>query len=429
MRRGLGFVHRGQGPIVITRSRPSPLQAPRLARDASRRRVRLRSRAASRARFRPARSVGSGRALDGSGQGPCRGRRFHQCFRAWGFEHGRCSASCFSAGRERGRACVEGVRASVMKIVELVDEPVRGVRRSDRALALGERTRPSSRASPRARRRVPGAASFPHEVTLGAPALFAESLSGVPRSLMRRRRARAHARGHRLVRDRAHRGRAHRGVAAGLRRSRARAERARQGHAAPLQPHAPRRDGLPRRRRHDHPRAARRASDARVGRSRGPRVYEQTIVDKRCSGILASLALARIGGAVRGDAAPFAPRWNRSTRARQIYDDVVDWEADLKRGGAWATCLMRGTVAPRHSGKHAKRRGARASSELLELRRARAHARARPACTCGRPTAGGRARRRRDSRRGRPRRRAHPSSCGDRHGSRRDAPGSGRVAA
>ena len=30
----------------------------------------------------------------------------------------------------------------------------------------------------------------------------------------------------------------------------------------------------------------------------------------------------------------------------QIADDVVDWEDDVQRGGAWAVCLMRGLGPP-----------------------------------------------------------------------------------
>jgi hypothetical protein len=110
-------------------------------------------------------------------------------------------------------------------------------------------------------------------------------------------------------------------------------------------------------------------------------LYERTLLDKRCSGFLASVALARIGG--------LGPRGCRAVRATlesvaiglQICDDVDDWEADLARGGAWAFCLMRGTYAPPpHSGKHSRRRGAQAEvpeSGVLErmLLRARLHLR------------------------------------------------------
>jgi hypothetical protein len=83
------------------------------------------------------------------------------------------------------------------------------------------------------------------------------------------------------------------------------------------------------------------------------------------------------------------PRRCRAVRATlesiaiglQIYEDVVDWESDLQRGGAWATCLMRGTMAPPYSGKHATR-GPSVRSEVLAsgvlermLSRARTHMR------------------------------------------------------
>src|SRR5262249_31477334 len=64
-------------------------------------------------------------------------------------------------------------------------------------------------------------------------------------------------------------------------------------------------------------------------------------------------------------------------KARQIHDDVVDWEADLARGGAWAMCLMRGALPARSSGRHAKAgRGVHdelLDSGVLERMLARAH--------------------------------------------------------
>jgi hypothetical protein len=70
--------------------------------------------------------------------------------------------------------------------------------------------------------------------------------------------------------------------------------------------------------------------------------YERASLDKQCAGILASVALARAAG--------WSERRCRAVRATiqsvslglQLADDVVDWEDDLQRGGAWAVCLMRG---------------------------------------------------------------------------------------
>jgi hypothetical protein len=75
-------------------------------------------------------------------------------------------------------------------------------------------------------------------------------------------------------------------------------------------------------------------------------VYEKTSLDKQCVGIVASVALAR--------AADWDERRCRAVRATlesvwlglQMRDDVVDWEDDLQRGGAWAVCLMRGLQDP-----------------------------------------------------------------------------------
>jgi hypothetical protein len=71
-------------------------------------------------------------------------------------------------------------------------------------------------------------------------------------------------------------------------------------------------------------------------------VYERASLEKQCAGILASVALARAAGwndrrcgAVR---ATLESVW----LGLQLGDDVVDWEDDLQRGGAWAVCLMRG---------------------------------------------------------------------------------------
>src|SRR5580698_1017607 len=97
----------------------------------------------------------------------------------------------FLLRRARRRACprahapaVEGNQTSPMKIVELVDDLYEAF--ADR---LGQVLSASARDLPRALRLAPTARPwsrvFPHAVTLGAPALFAESLSGVPSSLTR----------------------------------------------------------------------------------------------------------------------------------------------------------------------------------------------------------------------------------------------------
>jgi hypothetical protein len=111
-------------------------------------------------------------------------------------------------------------------------------------------------------------------------------------------------------------------------------------------------------------------------------LYERTLLEKRCSGVISSLTLARIAG--------LGPRRCRAVRATlesvsvalQIYEHVVDWEADLQRDGAWTLCLMKGTRTPPRSGSRPMR-GATQPREVLEsgvleimLSRARMHMRA-----------------------------------------------------
>ncbi len=279
-----------------------------------------------------------------------------------------------------------------MKIVELVDNLYETF--ADR---MGPPLSASARDLPRALRLAPAAQPwsrvFPEEVTLGAPALFVESLSGVPRSLLQDA-VLAHMLAvidsYATARIEDERIEASPHVFAVLGHVRSERDRAmlRLFSRTPLAE------------------TDFRAADATTIRAlRSERtalasgdpveqdVYEQTIVDKRCAGILASLALARIGGAGPRGCRAVRATLESVAKAQQIYDDVVDWEADLKRGGAWAMCLMRGTVARRHSGTHSKR-GASANSELLRsgvlermLARAHMHMRAarRRAAALGAP--------------------------------------------
>jgi hypothetical protein len=93
-------------------------------------------------------------------------------------------------------------------------------------------------------------------------------------------------------------------------------------------------------------------------------LYESTLLEKLCSNVIASVSLARIAG--------LGPRRCRAIRATlesvilglHLYDDVVGWEQSAESGGAWATCLMRGVAMPPHSGKHATR-GSSARTEML----------------------------------------------------------------
>jgi hypothetical protein len=101
--------------------------------------------------------------------------------------------------------------------------------------------------------------------------------------------------------------------------------------------------------------------------------YESVALAKQSAGLVASVALAR--------AARWSPRPRLATRRTlesialglQMHDDVVDWEDDQSRGGSWVVALVRG-------GRHAveSQEGLRSlvlRSGVLEilLRRARWH--------------------------------------------------------
>jgi hypothetical protein len=262
------------------------------------------------------------------------------------------------------QTALEGVRAIAMTIVELVDDLYEAF-----AERIGPRLSASARDLPRALRLAPAprpwSRVFPEEVTLGAPALFAEPLDGVPTSLLQDA-VLAHMLAvidsYATARVEDERIEASPPVFAVLGHVRSERDRAmlrlfsrtpivetdfRVADATTIRAVRSERATL--------------ASGEPVDQD----VYEQTIVDKRCAGFLASLALARIGGAGPRECRAVRATLESIAKARQIQDDVLDWELDLKRGGAWAVSLMRGTLAPRHSGKRTKA-GPGAYDELLE---------------------------------------------------------------
>ncbi len=228
-----------------------------------------------------------------------------------------------------------------MNIHELVDDLYEAF--ADR---IGEPLSASARDLPRALhlapRAVPWSRVFSHEVTLGAPALFAEAMVGVPRSIVRdavlaHLLAVVDAFGTDRIED--EQIDASPSVFAVLSQARRERDRAmaRVYGGSPT------------------PESDFRATDALTIRAiRNERAvllsarpvdlktYESASLDKQCTGILASVALARVAG--------WPDRRCRTVRATlesvwlglQIADDVVDWEDDLQRGGAWAVCLMRG---------------------------------------------------------------------------------------
>jgi hypothetical protein len=268
-----------------------------------------------------------------------------------------------------------------MMIHALVDDLYEGF--ADR---LGTPLTASARDLPRVLRLAsvaqPWSQVFAHEVVLGAPAFFAEALTGVP-SAMVRDAVLAHllavidSYGTARIEDERIDASPH--VFAVLSQARRERDRAmmRLFSRTPLAD--------------TDFRAADAMTIRAVRRERSMLqstypvdldLYEQTLRDKRCSAVLASVALARIAG--------LGTRRCRAVRATlesialglQIYDNVVDLEVDLQRGGTWAMCLMRGTMPPPYSGKHATR-GASARSEVLGsgvlevmLTRARVHMRA-----------------------------------------------------
>jgi|HubBroStandDraft_6_1064221.scaffolds.fasta_scaffold172875_2 hypothetical protein len=78
--------------------------------------------------------------------------------------------------------------------------------------------------------------------------------------------------------------------------------------------------------------------------------YERASLEKQGVGIVASVALARATG--WDDRRCHAVRTTLEAvwLGLQIADDVVDWEDDMRRGGAWAACLMEGLNGPPSSG-------------------------------------------------------------------------------
>jgi hypothetical protein len=114
--------------------------------------------------------------------------------------------------------------------------------------------------------------------------------------------------------------------------------------------------------------------------------YESTSLDKQAAGILASVALVRAAG--------WTERRCRAVRATlgsvwlglQLADDVVDWEDDVQRGGAWAVCLMRGCASSTLRSRDSIRNQVLKSGILaVMLKRSAAHMRAarRRATTLG----------------------------------------------
>jgi hypothetical protein len=78
--------------------------------------------------------------------------------------------------------------------------------------------------------------------------------------------------------------------------------------------------------------------------------YERASLEKQGVGIVASVAMARVAG--WDDRRCHAVRTTLEAiwLGLQMADDVVDWEDDMQGGGAWAACLMEGVGGPPPSG-------------------------------------------------------------------------------
>ncbi len=98
------------------------------------------------------------------------------------------------------------------------------------------------------------------------------------------------------------------------------------------------------------------------GRAIDAATYGALSREKQCPGTLASLALARVSGWDDRHCEAVRRMLEEVALGLQTYDDVVDWEDDLARGGSWAVCLMKGEGLP--SARENERRALR--SRVLE---------------------------------------------------------------
>jgi hypothetical protein len=70
--------------------------------------------------------------------------------------------------------------------------------------------------------------------------------------------------------------------------------------------------------------------------------YERLSLEKQSVGIVASVSLARAVGWDDRQCHAVRTTLEAVWLGLQMADDVVDWEDDMRRGGAWAACLMEG---------------------------------------------------------------------------------------
>src|SRR5579859_99515 len=237
-----------------------------------------------------------------------RARVFIDDFPIQGFEHGGCSASCFSAQRKTAGARPRSTdsRARPMKLVELIDDLYEAF-----AGGLEPSLSVSARDLPRALRLAPSARPwsgvFRHEIVLGAPALFTELLPGVPSSLTRDA-VLAHLLAvidsfgtARIEDERIEASPQVFAVLGHVRRERERAMMRLYSRTPFANTDFRSADAMTIRALRRERATLKSGFPVDIG------LYERILVDKRCSGLLASVALARIGG--------LGPRRCRAVRA------------------------------------------------------------------------------------------------------------------
>jgi len=193
---------------------------------------------------------------------------------------------------------------------------------------------------------VPWSRVFSHEVTLGAPALFAEAMPDLRLSILRdavlaHLLAVVDAFGTDRIEDEqvepspelfAVLGRA--------RRERDRAIGRVFGGSVPADSDFRAADAMTKRAIHSE------RAIVLSGRPVNLDLYERSSLAKQRAGIISSVALARVAGWDETRCRNVQSTLESISLGLQLADDVVDWEDDLQRGGAWAVCLMRGSRAP-----------------------------------------------------------------------------------
>ncbi len=238
-----------------------------------------------------------------------------------------------------------------MQVLELVDELYGAfVATLPRALRAPARDVPFHIGLSKAKG-VPWSAVFGHEVTLGAPALFAEGMGDVATSLVRDA-VLAHALAviDAFVSDRIHDGQlatsAESSPAATGAALSAVFEHARLARDAAIRRLVAVARGLHVDFDYAHDEMMGAMKDERlVLESRRPTSfseYEEISLSKQAVGFPASVALAYAAGFSKPKRALVRGALIGISVGLQIYDDVVDWEDDIARGGAWPVALAKG---------------------------------------------------------------------------------------